>query len=61
MAELRNAKLVPNELTEEQMIAFRKQRARRSWALAGALALFCITFYVLTLVKMGPALFDRAL
>ena len=38
-----------------------KVRRRRSIALAIALALFAITFYTLTIVKMGPALFDRAL
>ena len=41
--------------------ALKRVRRRRSIALAGALALFAITFYVLTIVKMGPALFDRAL
>lgn len=61
MAEITAAKLAPNGMTEEQDAAFRKQRRRRSLALAGALALFALTFYVLTLVKMGPALFDRAL
>lgn len=38
-----------------------KLRRRRSIALAIALAIFAITFYTLTIVKMGPALFDRAL
>ncbi|MGB3337623.1 MAG: hypothetical protein WBA73_10625 [Devosia sp.] len=38
-----------------------KIRRRRSIALGIALALFAITFYTLTIVKMGPALFDRAL
>ena len=41
--------------------ALQRVRRRRSIALAGALALFAITFYVLTIVKMGPALFDRGL
>ena len=61
MAELSGAKLAPNGMTDEQLVAFRKQRSRRSWALALALAVFAVTFYVLTIVKMGPALFDRAL
>ncbi|MBJ3784884.1 hypothetical protein [Devosia sediminis] len=61
MAEITGAKLAPNGMTAEQEAAFRKQRRRRSIALAAALALFAITFYVLTLVKMGPALFDRAM
>ncbi len=38
-----------------------KVRRRRSIALAIALALFAVTFYALTIAKMGPALFDRAL
>ncbi|WP_240232429.1 hypothetical protein [Devosia lacusdianchii] len=38
-----------------------KLRRRRSIAIAIALALFAITFYTLTIVKMGPALFDRTL
>ncbi|WEJ57737.1 hypothetical protein [Devosia sp. FJ2-5-3] len=37
------------------------RRRARSIALAAALLLFAVTFYVLTLVKMGPALFDRML
>ncbi len=61
MTEPNGAKLVPNGMTEDQDAAFRKQRRRRSLALAGALALFALTFYVLTIVKMGPALFDRSL
>jgi len=36
-------------------------RRRRSIALAIVLALFALTFYALTIVKMGPALFDRTL
>jgi hypothetical protein len=55
------AKLAPNGMTAEQEAAYRKQRRRRSLALAGALALFALTFYVLTIIKMGPALFDRSL
>lgn len=45
----------------EVMAARSKVRRRRSIALAIALALFAVTFYTLTIVKMGPALFDRAL
>jgi hypothetical protein len=56
-----SAKVVDNGMTPEQDAAYRKQRRRRSIALAAALALFALTFYILTLVKMGPALFDRAL
>ena len=48
--------------TEDQAaVALKRVRRRRSLALAGALALFAITFYVLTIVKLGPALFDRGL
>ena len=61
MATQTGAHLVPNDMTPEQDAAFRKQRRRRAIALALALGLFAITFYVLTIVKMGPALFDRAL
>lgn len=53
--------LAPNGMTPEQELSFRRQRRRRSWALAAALAIFALTFYVLTIVKMGSSLFDRAL
>jgi hypothetical protein len=61
MAIQSSAKVAPNGLSAEQDAIFRKQRNRRSLALAAALALFALTFYVLTIVKMGPAIFDRAL
>ena len=57
----------PNEIqaveleTPDVAAARARVRRRRSIALAIALALFAITFYTLTIVKMGPALFDRAL
>ncbi|WP_375449761.1 hypothetical protein [uncultured Devosia sp.] len=57
----------PNEIREvvvyppEIEAARAKVRRRRSIALGLALALFALTFYVLTIIKMGPALFDRAL
>lgn len=38
-----------------------RARIRRSIALGIALALFAVTFYALTIIKMGPALFERAL
>ena len=47
--------------TPAQAQARARIRRRRSIALAIALALFALTFYALTIVKMGPALFDRAL
>jgi len=61
MASENAARLADNGMTPEQEAAFRRQRRRRSIALALALAAFALTFYVLTIVKMGPALFDRAL
>ncbi len=48
------AKLDP----EAEMVA---RRRRRSIALALALGGLAVIFYVLTIVKMGPALFDRPL
>jgi len=47
--------------TPEVTAARAKLRRRRAIALGVALALFAITFYILTIVKMGPALFDRAI
>lgn len=41
--------------------AARLSRRRRSVALALALAAAVLLFYVLTIVKMGPALFSRPL
>ena len=50
------------DIESPEVAAARKRvRRRRSIALGLALAIFAITFYVLTLVKMGPVLFDRAL
>ena len=50
------------ELESPEVAAARaKLRRRRSIALAIALAVFAVTFYTLTIVKMGPALFDRAM
>jgi hypothetical protein len=42
-------------------VAFKAARRRRSIALGIVLALFALTFYVLTIVKMGPGIFDRTL
>ncbi len=44
------------ELTELQ----KKTRRRRSIALALMLAALVVVFYVATIVKFGPAIFDRA-
>lgn len=55
--EVREVVVLPPEIEAARA----KVRRRRSIALALGLALFALTFYVLTIVKMGPALFDRAL
>jgi hypothetical protein len=52
----------PAEADSPEVAAARaKIRRRRSIALGVALALFALVFYVLTIVRMGPALFDRTL
>ena len=38
-----------------------RTRRHRSIALGLALAVFAIIFYVLTVIKMGPGILDRAL
>ncbi len=45
------------KLTEGQ----KKVRRRRSVAIALALALLVVLFYVATIVKFGPGMFDRPL
>ena len=45
------------ELTEEQ----KQRRRRRSIALALVLGGLVLIFYILTIVKMGPGVFDRQL
>jgi len=47
--------------TADEAALRRKAQRRRSIALALALGGFALIFYILTIVKMGPALFDRAL
>jgi len=44
---------------DEKELALR--RRRRNTALAVALGIFALLFYVLTIVKLGPAIFDRPL
>ena len=61
MATPTGARRAPHDMPPEQEAAFRSRRRRRSIALALALVLFALTFYVLTIVKMGPGLLDRAL
>ena len=43
------------ELTEQQ----KKARRSRSVALAVALAFLAVLFYVVTIIKVGPGIFDR--
>ena len=45
------------ELTDEQ----KQRRRRRSIALALVLGGLVLIFYILTIVKMGPGVFDRQL
>jgi hypothetical protein len=45
------------EITDKQ----RKARRGRSIAIALALAAFVVIMYIITLVRMGPAVLDRAL
>jgi len=47
----------PTQLTEAEL----KTRRRRSIALALVLVGLVVLFYVLTIVKMGAGIFDRAL
>ena len=41
--------------------SFKAAQRKRSIALAIVLALFALSFYALTIVKMGPGIFDRSL
>jgi hypothetical protein len=50
--------LMAAPLDEKEVAA---RRRRRNIALALALAVFALLFYALTIVKLGPGLFDRAL
>jgi len=45
----------------QQDAEFLKRRRRRSIALGLVLAGIVLIFYVMTIVKLGPAVFDRAL
>lgn len=44
-------------LTEEQ----KRRRRQRSVAIALVLAALCVLFYVVTIVKLGPAVLERPL
>lgn len=56
MAEPQNK---PQGSAEE--VARKKAQRRRSIAIALALAGFALIFYILTIAKLGPALFERPL
>lgn len=47
------------KLTDEEKIA--KRRRKRSIALALVLGFLAILFYAVTIVKIGPAIFQRPL
>lgn len=52
----------PKEQTQVQLAQeYKKRQRRRSIAIALGLVGLVITFYVLTIVKMGPELFSRPL
>lgn len=57
MSAMTNEKPELVELTEAQ----RKARRGRSIAIALALAAFVVIMYILTVVRMGPAVLDRAM
>lgn len=51
---------VETEIDEQEQLRLKRQR-RRSIATALGLVLFVLTFFVLTMVRMGPDLFVRPL
>jgi hypothetical protein len=51
----------PTSRTPEQTEALRQSRRRRSIALGLALFAVVMMFYLLTVVKLGPAIFMRDL
>jgi len=50
--------MAPVQLSDEEIKA---RRRKRSIAIGLALGALVVIFYVLTIVKMGPAVFDRPL
>jgi hypothetical protein len=48
-------------LSPAEMAELTARRRKRSIALALILGAIVLTFYVLTIVKLGPAIFDRPL
>jgi hypothetical protein len=51
----------PQKIDEQQIQQVAKRRRQRNVALALVLAGLVLVFYVLTIAKMGPAIFNRAL
>jgi len=50
-----------SDLTPEQTVELKKRQRRRSIALAIVLGALAILFYAVTIVKIGPAIFQRPL
>ncbi|UJQ95854.1 hypothetical protein [Mariluticola halotolerans] len=50
--------MAPVQLSDEEIKA---RRRKRSVAIGIALGVLVVVFYVLTVVKMGPSVFDRPL
>ena len=48
-------------VSEQDQAEFMARRRQRSLALALALGAFVVLIFVLTIVKLGPAVFDRPL
>lgn len=46
---------------EKQALEMARRRRRRSVALAAVLGVLVLIFYVLTVIKLGPAVFQRQL
>jgi len=42
-------------------VARKRSQRRRSIAIALSLIAFCVLFYVITIVRLGPSIFERAL
>ena len=51
----------PQKIAEQDAQLIAKRRRQRNVALALVLAGLVLVFYVLTIAKMGPAIFNRAL
>jgi len=58
--QMTDKQTVETEIDEQEQLRLKRQR-RRSIATALGLVLFVLTFFVLTMVRMGPDLFVRPL